>query len=299
MTRLRKHIFITVLVVIAFLCATIFYLVKNANEILKTQLEKSLGEDFRVERTVLNWGSVDAYGIRLLKNGEEIARVGHINIRADFLGFLKTHYSISAVTIEEPYLKVVVDKQGILRVPFVAGVEKKEVAEENKKVIAFEIGRIIIENGRLFLQDARILSAENTIVLRDLNLRLDNLAYPFENVFSGIKLSTVSEGKIISGRAGAVGKVNLKTGSLDLHFEGTDIVILDLDKKGPILSSESMEFSVSSKEDSKGKYYFFDKVILNKPYLRYETDNEGELASPWKEVIEELTKVFAASPSHQ
>jgi hypothetical protein len=46
-----------------------------------------------------------------------------------------------------------------------------------------------------------------------------------------------------------------------------------------------MTLSVASKEDREGKYYFFDNVMFKRPFLRYETDNGGELVSPWKDVI--------------
>jgi len=295
MTRLRKRILVTISILICLIGISLFFLIKNANEILKTELEKSLGKDCHVERTALNWGSVDAYGIRLLKDGEEIARAESMSIRADFLGFLKSHYSVSSISFEKPYLKVVIDKQGALLVPFVNAIEKKRRAGGSKSDTAFAVGRILINNGRVFLQDERIPATHNTIALKELDLSFNGLFYPFENSFSEVKLSVVSEGIIISGKLRADGKINLKTWSLDMRICGRDLILLDLDTKGPLFSAESMTLSIASKEDGKGKYYFFDKVVLKRPYVRYETDDGGELVSPWKDVIEELRKVYAAS----
>jgi hypothetical protein len=295
MTRLRKRILVTISILIVVSGISFFFLIKNANEILKTELEKSLGKDFHVERTVLNWGSVDAYGIKLLKDGEEIARAESMSIRADFLSFLKRHYSVSSISFVKPYLKVVIDKQGTLLVPFVNSIGKKGGAEGSKSDTAFAVGRIVINNGQVFLQDERLPATHNTIALKEVDLSFNGLVYPFENSHSGMKLSVVSEGKIISGRVGADGKVNLKTGSLDMHIDGRDLILLDLDTKGPLFSAESMTLSIALKEDGKGKYYFFDKVMLKRPYMLYETDDGGELVSPWKDVIEELQKVYAAS----
>jgi hypothetical protein len=297
MTRLRKRILVTSSILIGLVCVALFFLIKNANEILKSGLEKSLGKDFHVERTVLNWGSVDAYGIRLLKDGQEIATAESMSIRADFLGFLKRHYSVSSISIEKPSIKVLIDKQGTLLVPFVNGIMEKKGSAATKNDTVFAIGKIVINKGQVFLQDERLPAAHNTVALKELDLIFSGLAYPFEDTFLTVKLSVVSEGKIISGRLGADGKINFKTGSLDMHIDGRNVIVLDLDTKGPIFSAENMALSVASKEDRKGKYYFFDKVVLKKPYVRYETDDAGELVSPWKDVIEELQKVYAASGS--
>jgi len=295
MTKLRKRILIIVSILIGLVCIVLFFLIKNANEILKTELEKSLGKDFHVERIELNWGSVNAYGIRLLKDNEEIVRAESMTIRADFLGFLRRHYSVSSISIEKPYLRVVIDKQGTLLIPFVNDRGKKGAAEGSKMGTAVAVGRIIINNGQVFLQDERFPATQNTITLKELNLSFNELVYPLENSLSGVKLSLISEGKIISGRVGVDGKINLKTGSLDMQVDARDLILLDLDTKGPIFSTESMMLSVASKEDRKGKYYFFDNVVLKRPYVRYDTDDGGELASPWREVIKELQQAYSVS----
>jgi len=295
MIKLCRRILISISIFIGLICISLFILNKNANEILKKELEKSLGKDFHVERIVYNWGSVDAYGIRLLKDGVELARAESMSIKADFLGFLKRHYSVSSISIEKPYLKVVIDKQGTLLIPLVNGIGKKKGAEGSKSDTVLAVGRIIVNNGQVFLQDERLPATQNTIMLRELDLNVNGLVYPFENAFSVVKLSVVSEGKIISGTAGAEGKINLKTGSLDMHVDARHLMLLDLDSKGPIFSAESMTLSVASKEDRKGNYYYFDNVVLKRPYIRYDTLDGGELASPWNDVIEELQQVYAAS----
>jgi hypothetical protein len=297
MTKLRRRIVAIVSILIGIICIVLFFLIKNANELLKTELEKLLGKDFHVERIELKWGSVDAYGIKLLKDNGEIARAESMTIRADLLGFLKRHYSVSSISIEKPYLKFVIDKHGALLVPFVNGVGKKGELEGNKSDTAFAVGKLLINNGQVLLQDERLPATQNTLTLKELNLSFSGLVYPFENSLSGVKLSVVSEGKIISGGVKVDGKINIKTGSLDMRIDARDLILLDLDTKGPIFSAEIMTLSVASKEDLKGKYYFFDNVMFKRPFVRYETDNGGELVSPWKDAIEELQKVYAASSS--
>ncbi len=293
MTRTYKRILVALTFFLVVICVSIFFLVKNANEILKSELEKSLGKDFHIGSIVLNWGSVDAYDIRLMRNGEEIAGAGKMSIRADFLGFLKRDYSLSSFSIEKPHLKILIDRQGELILPFIGAVKGAEGAAPKKRGTAFKIGSMAIDNGQIILIDERLPDDRNSITLKDLNISFKGLTYPFEDSMSSIKLSTSAEGRILSGRVSTEGKVNLKSGNLDMRMEGQNLVLLDLDKQGPIFSSESLSLSVATKEDRNGTYYFLDNVVLKKPYLRYETGDDGDLVSPWKEIIEELKRVSA------
>ena len=295
MTSLRKKILVVSAVLTVLICFALFFIIKNANEILKAELEKFMGKDFRVERIVLNWGSVDAYGLRYFRDGDEIARVDSLKIKADFLGFLKRHYSVSSISFGKPYLTIVIDKEGRLLLPFVAGSNEKEGTEIKKSSTAFEAGKLSIDNGEVHLKDERLPANQNTIEVRDLDLRFDNLTYPFKDTFSGINFSAVSAGRLISGKLSAEGKINLKTAGIDIRFKGLDIVLLDSDKIGPILRAESMAFSAISQDRREGKVYTIDDAVIKKPYVRYETDMEGDLVSPWKDIIKELQSVVSSS----
>ena len=296
MTSLRKKILAVSSLLTVLIGLSFFFIIKNASEILKTELEKFLGKDFRVERIVLNWGSVDAYGIRYFRNGEEIARADSLKIRADFLGFLKRHYSVSSISVVKPYLTAVIDRDGRLLLPFVSGGKKTEGTEIKKSSTAFEAGKLSIDNGEVHLRDERLPANQNNIDVRDLNLSIDNLAYPFEDTFSGINFSADAAGRLVSGKLSAEGKINLKTAGLDVRFKGSDVVLLDSDKIGPILSAQSMAFSVISQDNREGKVYTFDDAVIKKPHVRYETDMKGDLVPPWGDIIKELQSVVSSSP---
>jgi hypothetical protein len=295
MTSRRKKILAVLAILTVLICLSFFLIIRNANEMLKTELEKSLGKDFRVERIVLNWGSVDGYGIRYFREGEEIARADSLKIRADFMGFLKRQYSVSSISVVKPYLTVVIDREGRLLLPFVSGGNEKKGVEIKKSSTAFEAGKLIIDNGEVHIVDERLPANHNSIDVRDLNLRFDNLAYPFEDTLSRFDLSAVSAGRLISGKLSAEGKINLKTAGLDILFKGSDMVLLDSDKIGPILSADRMAFSVISQDSREGKVYTFDDAIIKKPHVRYETDMEGNLISPWRDIIKELQSVVSSS----
>lgn len=296
MTGLRKKILAVSAVLTVFICLALFFIIRNANEILKSQLEKFLGKEFRVERIVLNWGSVDAYGIRYVRDGDEIMRADSLSLRADFLNFLKRDYSVSSIAVTKPYLKAVIDREGRLLLPFMSGTGKKGEAEKDKSSTGFAVGKLSIDNGEFHIRDERLPSNQNSIAVRDLNIRFDNLAYPVEDTLSRIDFSAVSEGRLISGKLSAEGKINMKTAGLDIRFKGRDLVLLDSDIKGPILSAESVAFSVISQDSPEGKVYTLDDAVIKKPHVRYETDDKGELVNPWRDIVAELQRVISQSP---
>ncbi|HMK56651.1 MAG TPA: DUF748 domain-containing protein [Dissulfurispiraceae bacterium] len=289
MTTFGKRILICFSIITLLICVALYIVIRNADEILKSQLERFLGKDFRVERIVLNRGSADAYGVAYARDGKEVFHADHLHVSADLLGFVKRHYSVSGITIERPYIIVVIDKDGKLQLPFVTGQGKDGDSEKNAAPL-FEISALAIKDGELHMRDERMPANRNSIDIRGLNLKMDNLTYPFADASSRLDMSAVSEGRIISGGLSAEGKVNLKTSVLDIRIKGKDIVLLDAEGTGPILSADSMVFSVLSRQDREGKTYTFDDVVIIKPRLRYETDPTGELASPWRDIIDGLQK---------
>jgi hypothetical protein len=155
------------------------------------------------------------------------------------MGFLKRQYSVSSISVVKPYLSVVIDREGRLLLPFVSGGKAKEETEI-KKSTALEAGKLSIDNGEVHIMDEHLPINQNSIDVRDLNFRLENFAYPFEDTLSRFNFSAVSAGRLISGKLSAEGKINLKKGGLDVFFKGSDMVLLDSDNIGPILSAESM-----------------------------------------------------------
>ncbi len=68
--------------------------------------------------------------------------------------------------------------------------------------------------------------------IKNLNLRLDDLAYPIADNNSRLDVSALLEGKLLAGALKAKGDLNLKTKAVKLQGEGQRLVLLDFAGKG-------------------------------------------------------------------
>ena len=101
----------------------IVLLIPLSNYIIKHQLERAMGANFRVERISFSWGSVGVYEPKFLKDGQTVAYAKRIMLKAHLLTLLKPGSSISSVFLEEPSMKLEVSQSGEWTVPIV--IEKK------------------------------------------------------------------------------------------------------------------------------------------------------------------------------
>ncbi|HMK60264.1 MAG TPA: DUF748 domain-containing protein [Dissulfurispiraceae bacterium] len=293
MTKRLKRILTATAIVVCIICIALIFLIRNANEVLKAQLEGFLGKDFHVDRIELNWGNVDAYGVHLTKDGQDILRVDRLRIKADFMGFVKKYYSISSITVEKPFILVSVDKQGKLMLPLMSSKGRADKPDKSDGNIAVDVSNLVIVDGELHLVDERMPAKYNRIDMTGLNLRVDNLKYPLADNFSKFNLTAMSAGRIVSGSFSADGKINLKTVDADMSFDGKNITLLDAEGAGPMLKTDSMKFRLFLHDSQEGMVYTFDDAVIKRPVIRYETDTKGDLASPWGEIINGITNLAA------
>ena len=120
----RKKIIIA-LVIVLVLAGALVILLSTANKILKGQLEKALGENFRVARIGLSWGGVEAENVQLLRDGKVVASVKRLGLKADLLTIFRKTVGVSVLVVEEPVVQLEVDENGNLLIPsFPAGADQ-------------------------------------------------------------------------------------------------------------------------------------------------------------------------------
>lgn len=113
MGKKTKVLLVAVVCFVVILGISIALLVKYANRIIASELEKRIGKSFSVERIDLKWGSVEVVGVALKnREGKEVVKVGDLSVKADFMGLLRKQYVISSVTVKDPYLFVEIDRKG-------------------------------------------------------------------------------------------------------------------------------------------------------------------------------------------
>ena len=272
----RKKLIIISAAIVLVIVVVIVLLIPLSNYIIKHQLERAMGANFRVERISLSWGSVGVYEPKFLKDGQTVAYAKRIILKAHFLTLLKPGFSISSAVLEEPSLKLEVSQSGEWVVPIV--IEKKPEAPSTSKPGPLYVQQIVVKDGTLFFQDHR-LRDPNSVEAQKINVRLDDVSIPFKNGPSKFTLQLQLVGKLISGFVTSSGTFNFGTLGINVKFEGQNLALLDTSAAGPVSRVQSISFTATS-EGIPAKPLLFSDLVLTKPYVRLESDRNGNITSP-------------------
>lgn len=277
---MKKKLVIIGLVALIVVAGALAFVAKNASKLIKEKIETSMGKNVTVQDISLSWGGVDVTGVKVMKDGEVVVKADRIGLKADFFGFLKKGYALSSLTLEKPFIKLQIDKNGefVNPIPQDRNDKKDDKASGKDEPIAVSLGELVIRDGEVQFQDDRRPVPMDRIEIKNLNLRIDDLAYPIADKNSRLDVSALLEGKLIAGVLKAKGDLNLKTKALKLQCDGQKVVLLDFKDKGPVAKAETLLLAVAS---SDAKQYTFSELTLKKPYLRVDADSQGKYINPF------------------
>jgi hypothetical protein len=289
--RTRTKFFILAGSVVVLVAIAVAVLLGMANEILKAQLEKALGENFKIAHIGLSWGTVEADGVQMLKEGKVTASAKKLGVRADFLTIFRKTPVVSALVLEEPVIHLVIDEQGRFISPFPDEEKKQPKGTEGgpskKASFSLHVKQIAIRNGTLTIQDRR-LKEPNKIEARQINARFSNFHYPLSDAVSKVRLDVDLAGKLLSGSISIEGALNLERVGFNLAFEGTKLSAVDLPGSGPQARFERISCNASS-QGMPAKSVELADVVVEKPYVRVLINKNGELVTPLRNVLPQET----------
>ena len=258
-------LFISFAVVACLVLVAVIFLVKYANVIAKSGIEKALGKDFSIGRIELKWGSVRAQDI-VMKNraGKEVVKVEGLVVRASFMGLLRKKYIISSILVEKPYMYVEVDNKGHLVSPVFPESEKTTREDRKKGGEVHRPGaaqppvilkKIIVVNGSVDYLDRKSPKVPVLTRVRHIDVEMRDLTIPFTNDLTRYTLkAAIPEGASTAG-VKSEGRINFlnrdmectsSVRGLDItHFkpyyhasQGVNVTkgLLDLDVRAKIVS---------------------------------------------------------------
>ncbi len=287
--RSRSKIIIA-LVILVVLAVAFTTIVSVGNRILKNQLEKALGENFRVAHIGLSWGGVTAVGVELLRDGKVVASVKRLGLKADFLTIFRKTIEVSQVTLEEPIAHLEVDQNGTLLLPSfpqaeTAAHERGTPGKTSRRsVFAVYLRRIELKNGSLTLRDRRLKDL-NEIQASQINLTLSNFRFPLADEVSKVKADMKLAGPLISGGIALDGSIDLLRTGFNIALEADNVAAVNLAGDGPQLRIEKMTLHASS-QGSEEKIIEVSDLILQKFYVRAQIDRQGKLVNPLLHVLQ-------------
>jgi uncharacterized protein involved in outer membrane biogenesis len=269
----------TLLVLIA-----VALLISSANKIIKNQLEKALGENFKVARIGLSWGTVEAEGVKFLKDGKVEASAKKVGIRADFLTIFRKNVVVSALVLEEPVLATEIDESGGVHTPLPPEIAKETKEGEAPKTsqLSVHVKKLSIKNGTFYFRDRR-LKEPNRLEARQVNLNLSNLSYPISDTLSDIDLKTNLTGKLFSGSLSVTGTLNAVRQSFNVALDGEKLAAVDLPGSGPQARIGKISFRAACQGLTANPVEVTD-VNVEKPYMRLLVDKNGDLVTPLRNI---------------
>jgi hypothetical protein len=297
--RTRKKMVIA-LVILVVLAGVFTIILSMANKILKGQLEKALGENFRVARIGLSWGSVQAEDVQLLRDGKVVARVKRLGLKPDFLTIFRKTVEVSALVFEEPVVQVEIDKNGKFLTPSFPQKETREPkggTPSKESPFAVSVKRIDVIDGTFALRDRR-LKGLNEIKASHVNARFDNFRFPLADAVSKVRVEANLAGKLLSGSVTIDGSVDLMRLGFNLAFEADKLAIIDIPGSGPQARIEKMSLHASS-QGTDAKLIEVSDVILQKPYVRLQIDKQGKLVTPLPNIVQAETGAAETEPLQQ
>ncbi len=210
-------------------------LIKNANRIIKYELESILGKDFSVKEIKLNWGEVEALDISFSNlSGKEVFKTDSLILKADFMGLIRKEYVVSNLSLKNPYILLETDNKGNLTNPFL----QERAKGARKSIPPVVIKKIKIVNGSLDYIDRKVSRIPVLTRLKDIELESKEITFPLNDNFSTYIVTAKIPGSQSSGILKSKGKIKLKTGDMDCRAEltGLDITMFKpyFQKKGDV-----------------------------------------------------------------
>jgi hypothetical protein len=216
--KTRKWIIVSGVVALCLL-AVVLTLAKLSGQFLKTQVEKTLGENVKAAAVSISWGKVTVEDLTFLRDGQTVGKVKAVNIKADFMSILKNKLSISRVEVDEPYFKLLIDNKGNVLLPIAMPEEKmgkgkeerkkKEIQEvpTAKESMPVEVKTLIVQGGKIDFED-RSMARPVLLTFVDVRVDVHHITYPFVNQWTDYEVSSQLAGGSQKGSIKATGKTN-------------------------------------------------------------------------------------------
>ena len=212
-SKARKWIIVSGVVVLCLLAVALI-LSKLSGQFLRTQVEKSLGDNVKAGTVSISWGKVTLEDLTFLKDGQTVGKVKTVDIRADFMSIIGDKLVISKVEIDQPYFKVIIDNKGNLLLPIALpeektgeGKQKRKKQETQKDAMPVEIKTLVVRAGKVDYED-RSLARPVLLKFEDVKIDVHHITYPFVNQWTDHEVSSQLAGGSQKGSIKATGKTN-------------------------------------------------------------------------------------------
>ncbi len=229
-----KKWFILIGIVAIFLIGGYFVLSFYAVKFIQARLQQVVGPGLTIAEIKIRPTYLSAKGIRYEDplSKRKIFLIEEMRVYPDLSSFLKGTLSIRECTILRPSFFFYRSREGSLIGPWTT-IEKKEQGKEisddregkGKESLPIKIDRFRIRKGSVDFEDRKMGEPPAQIQLRELDLELKNIQYPFISSHSFIKLKGKIKGRKREGNIYTEGWIDLKNMDMETSFKVQEVDI--------------------------------------------------------------------------
>ena len=225
---------IIALIFIGGYLALSFYAVK----FVRIQLQNVMGPGLAVAEIKIKPTYLSAKGIEYKdpQSNRRIFKIEEMSIYPDIFSSLKGSLRIREWAIRQPSFFFSRSREGVLLGPWMS--EKKEGKgkeispkgeEKRGEPIHIRIDRVRIEKGSFDFEDMKFGGPPANIGLRDLDMRIDDIQFPFISSHSPIQFKGKMNGREKAGKIDIKGWIDIKTMdmAISLDFQEIDVKMFE------------------------------------------------------------------------
>jgi len=221
-------------VIAIFLIGGYFVLSFYAVKFVQTQLQKVVGPGFTIAKIEIKPTYLSAKGIQYQDplSQKRIFLIEEMRVYPALSSLLKRTLSIRECMILQPSFFFYRSREGSFIGPWPT-VEKeekgKEISDEREKKgkdsVLIKIDRFRIRKGSVDFEDRKMAEPPAQIQLRELDLELKNIQYPFISSHSFIELKGKIKGRKKEGNIYTKGWIDLETTDMEISFEVKEVEV--------------------------------------------------------------------------
>ena len=205
-----------------------FYAVK----FLRIKLQNVMGPGLNVAEIKIKPTCLYANGVEYKdsQSNRKIFKIEEMNIYPSISSLLDGSLRIRKWIIRRPSFFFSRSREGVLLGPWMSEEKegkRKEISQEKREgeLIHIRIDRIQVEKGSLDFEDMKFREPPANIQIKDLDLRIDDIQFPFISSHSPIQFKGKMNGKAKDGKIEIMGWIDIKTTDMAifLDIQGIDV----------------------------------------------------------------------------
>jgi len=232
---MKKWIIVMGIIALIFI-GGYFVLTFYAAKLIQPHLQKILGPGLTLAEIELKATYLSAKGIQYEDplSRQRFLQIEELRIYPSLLSLFKKSLHIKEFTMIRPSFFTYRSREGVLLGPWVSEEKEgkgKEIFQEERKgePIPIRIDRIRIEKGSFDFEDMQSGEPPANIRLKDLDLRIDDIQFPFTSFHSPIQFKGKMNGRAKAGKIDIKGWIDIKTMdmAISLDIQGIDVKMFE------------------------------------------------------------------------